>query len=133
MLHADDLARLATLEELHTDRAVSLAANWPGDETTAFHHAGLVLALRDARTALQVALAAPPLCHWTYSDWDDVWMTGCGHAYQFTSGGPRENQQRFCGYCGALLGTITDSPDRGLAVDAITSAMEAMEREERKA
>jgi hypothetical protein len=47
----EDLARLAALEELHTEKAVSLAANWPGDEPDAFHHAGIVLALREARLA----------------------------------------------------------------------------------
>lgn len=48
---AEDLARLAALEELHTEKAVSLAANWPGDEPDAIHHAGIVLALRAARQA----------------------------------------------------------------------------------
>lgn len=51
-MRPEDLARLAALEELHTEKAVSLAANWPGDEPDAFHHAGIVLALREARTAV---------------------------------------------------------------------------------
>lgn len=48
-MRPEDLARLAALEELHTEKAVSLAANWPGDEADAFHHAGIALALREAR------------------------------------------------------------------------------------
>ena len=50
-MRPEDLARLAMLEEMHTERAVSLAANWPGDEADAFHHAAIVLALRAARKA----------------------------------------------------------------------------------
>lgn len=50
-MRPEDLARLAALEELHAEKAVSLAANWPGDEPDAFHHAGIVLALREARLA----------------------------------------------------------------------------------
>lgn len=50
-MRPEDLARLATLEEMHTERAVTLAANWPGDEADAFHHAGIVLALRTVREA----------------------------------------------------------------------------------
>lgn len=50
-MRPEDLARLAALEELHAEKAVSLAANWPGDEADAFHHAGIVLALREARSA----------------------------------------------------------------------------------
>lgn len=49
----EDLARLAALEELHAEKAVSLAANWPGDEADAIHHAGIVLALRTVRAALR--------------------------------------------------------------------------------
>ena len=41
-------------------------------------------------------------CEWR-EDEDGVWQTGCGHAFTFEDGGPVENQQRFCGYCGARL------------------------------
>ena len=55
-MRPEDLARLAALEELHTEKAVSLAANWPGDEADAFHHAGIVLALRTVRAELSAAV-----------------------------------------------------------------------------
>lgn len=56
-MRPEDLARLAALEELHTEKAVSLAANWPGDEADAFHHAAIVLALRTIRAELNEAIA----------------------------------------------------------------------------
>lgn len=55
-MQPEGLARLATLEELHTERAVTLAANWPGDEADAFHHAAIVLALRAVRAELTEAI-----------------------------------------------------------------------------
>jgi hypothetical protein len=44
----------------------------------------------------------PRTCVWR-EDEDGVWHTGCGEAWQFTTDGPTENSQRFCGYCGAHI------------------------------
>ena len=52
---------------------------------------------REAATAKRV-----PPCEWAEDD-DGVWQTDCGEAHQFTDGGPVENSQRFCGYCGGKL------------------------------
>lgn len=41
-------------------------------------------------------------CTWT-SDEDGTYHTSCDEAYQFIDGGPVENKQRFCGYCGRSL------------------------------
>lgn len=44
-------------------------------------------------------------CDWTYDSTDDVWDTECGHKWQFNSDGPKENEVRFCPFCGARLRT----------------------------
>jgi hypothetical protein len=41
-------------------------------------------------------------------DDDGVWYTGCGHAWQFEDGGPKENSAKFCQYCG---GRLTEAPN----------------------
>jgi hypothetical protein len=44
----------------------------------------------------------PAPCEWRPDD-DGTFHTACGHAFQFMDGSPRENGQRFCGYCGGQL------------------------------
>lgn len=77
-LRREDLARLAALEEMHAERAVTLAANWPGDEADAFHHAAIVLALREARTALAEADALRQGTCGTCAHWKRGWPTVSG-------------------------------------------------------
>jgi hypothetical protein len=61
-------------------------------------------AIRAAEAALAAAFAvAPTYCRWTYDVYDGSWNTGCGHAFTFNDGGPVENSQKFCGYCGGKL------------------------------
>jgi hypothetical protein len=44
------------------------------------------------------------LCQWREDDSDfDTWKTGCGHLWQFNTGGPKENGTKFCQYCGGAL------------------------------
>jgi hypothetical protein len=44
-------------------------------------------------------------CEWRLDadEHGDSWDTDCGHKYQFFDGGPIENGQRYCGYCGKPL------------------------------
>lgn len=43
-------------------------------------------------------------CQWTEDeDEDGTWDTACGHCFEFNDGGPAENYQRYCGYCGGTL------------------------------
>jgi hypothetical protein len=52
---------------------------------------------------------APPDCCWTLNDADcDAWATECGQTFQFTTDGPRENDFRFCYWCGRRL-TVGDA------------------------
>ena len=48
-------------------------------------------------------------CEWCVDD-DGVWYTGCGHAWQFENGGPKENSVRWCQYCGGRLAAQPKEP-----------------------
>lgn len=48
-------------------------------------------------------------CVWT-ADSDGLWQTGCGHSFEFTTGGPEENLQLWCGYCGGKLRPVPIDP-----------------------
>lgn len=73
----------------------------------------------DAANALRAYFKAPrsPVqegaqCVWRQeSDDDAYWQTGCGHAFEFNDGGPAENSQKFCGYCGGTL--VVSTPGTG--------------------
>jgi len=41
-----------------------------------------------------------PSCAWTYDYSTDAWDTSCGQTWQFTTGGPDDNNVRFCHWCG---------------------------------
>ncbi len=41
-------------------------------------------------------------CEWC-DDYDGVWQTTCGNAWQFNNGGPINNKMKFCPYCGKSL------------------------------
>jgi len=43
-----------------------------------------------------------PACPWT-EDEDGAWHTGCDNIFEFTNGGPEENDARFCLYCGERI------------------------------
>jgi hypothetical protein len=45
---------------------------------------------------------AAKVCEWKEDD-DGNWETGCGEIFTFTDGGPEENRQNHCGYCGGKL------------------------------
>lgn len=47
-----------------------------------------------------------PTCWWDLAD-DDAshYETSCGHAFEFTTDGPRENRFTFCPYCGKRIAT----------------------------
>ena len=64
--------------------------------------------------------AAPPLvdpqprtCQWAIDDvgGDSVYETQCGHVFEFTTDGPKENGIGFCGYCGGRLVEVRTSED----------------------
>lgn len=51
----------------------------------------------------QYAPVQPPRrCVWTENE-EGQWDTQCGGMFEFTEGGPEDNEQAFCGYCGGKL------------------------------
>lgn len=62
-------------------------------------------------TKAEAAWAGEPrhACDWCVDD-DGVWYTGCGHAWQFENGGPKENSVRWCQYCGGRLAAQPKEP-----------------------
>jgi len=44
----------------------------------------------------------PDSCRWTEDEEGD-WHTQCDEAFVFIEGGPVENRQRYCGYCGGTI------------------------------
>jgi rRNA maturation endonuclease Nob1 len=60
---------------------------------------------------------APHSCAWTYDADDEsgTWETECGHAFCFIDDGPKENDCKFCAYCGGnlveVIATAEDEDD----------------------
>lgn len=42
-------------------------------------------------------------CDWAFDDKHCKYDTGCGNAHQFTVDGPKENNHKFCPYCGRKI------------------------------
>ena len=55
-----------------------------------------------ARIYAEIHQRAAKECKWK-EDEDGNWETGCGEIFTFTDGGPQENRQKHCGYCGGKL------------------------------
>jgi len=47
--------------------------------------------------------AAPPPCFWEEADGGDYWNTTCGNAYTLIAGTPKDNDMKYCTYCGGEL------------------------------
>ena len=43
------------------------------------------------------------VCTWKHDLYHDVWDTSCGDSACFISDGPKDNNYRFCPYCGKPL------------------------------
>lgn len=42
-------------------------------------------------------------CEWKYDSYHHKWDTECGTAYQFMEGGRKDNDYRYCPYCGGRI------------------------------
>lgn len=42
-------------------------------------------------------------CDWILDEHYDSWTTTCGNEFQFFAEGPKENNFKFCPYCGRKL------------------------------
>ena len=39
-------------------------------------------------------------CDWVEDEWDSSWHTSCANIFYFVDDGPKENQFKFCPFCG---------------------------------
>lgn len=68
-------------------------------------------------------------CVWM-QDSDGPWNTSCGHVFEFTDGGPHQNDAAWCQYCGGkLLPTYHDGEQESVERNA---ALLAAAKEPRK-
>ena len=47
-------------------------------------------------------------CEWKYNDAEYYWESSCDHLHIFMSDGPKENEYRFCPYCGKKIKIVGD-------------------------
>jgi hypothetical protein len=60
----------------------------------------------------EARLVTARLCQWREDDPDfGTWRTGCGHLWSFNAGGPKENDTKFCQYCGGALDAALTQED----------------------
>lgn len=73
----------------------------------------------DAQRAIQRAtIAVSPEsnqreCVWKHDEDHDCWDTSCGNAGCFLADGPKENDYRFCPYCGGRIVEQSESVAAG--------------------
>ena len=48
------------------------------------------------------------VCEWKYNDAEYYWESSCDHLHIFMSDGPKENEYRFCPYCGKKIKIVGD-------------------------
>ena len=53
-------------------------------------------------------MAKNEVCEWKQDALEGYWETGCGKLYEFMEGGPTENRQKYCGYCGKRIKEVGD-------------------------
>jgi rRNA maturation endonuclease Nob1 len=55
-----------------------------------------------ANKQLPAGVIREDVCVWI-PDGDGSWCTSCGSQFEFTNGGPEENEAHFCYHCGGVL------------------------------
>ena len=48
------------------------------------------------------------VCEWKYDDSEYYFESSCDHLHIFMSDGPKENEYRFCPYCGKKIRIVGD-------------------------
>lgn len=84
-----------------------------GDMARACEDVGVGVVVEDVNAHLFAAAAElRKTCEWTQEMEDsDCWGTQCGRIWQFTEGGPRDNNAKFCLYCGGTLVEVPWTPE----------------------
>jgi hypothetical protein len=63
----------------------------------------LTKSIIDVLDGLLAMLPGPWVCEWVYDEQYDCWDTKCGNSFCYNDGGPEENGQKYCGYCGRQI------------------------------
>ena len=87
----------------HRPPRMSIPVNPKRDEDVFICNTFRACAAEIRRRAGELDAPAVAECIWRDSEGDGNWDTSCGNLYFFVEGGPTENGQRFCGYCGGRL------------------------------
>ena len=57
-------------------------------------------------------------CAWKYDDIDDYYETACKHAYCLADGTLKDNEHKYCPYCGGLIQLAQQAQDEKGVGDA---------------
>lgn len=91
----------ATLEEIEAVIARGFEPNFGWDDLTHKVVHGLLEICREQGAELERRPRVGS-CVWTLVETidDAEWSSTCGHEWQFLDGGPKENEVKFCPFCG---------------------------------
>jgi len=67
--------------------------------------------INDLQQELAALQERTGVCNWTYDDSGNYWHTGCGQDFVLEIGSPKENDMRFCSYCGKHLVEVIQPED----------------------
>ena len=67
-----------------------------------------VIELKDAIEIVKQGGVSDDVCEWKYNDSEYYFESSCKHLHIFMSGGPKENEYRFCPYCGKKIKIVGD-------------------------
>ena len=59
-------------------------------------------------------LARVASCEWTYDDMDDYYETACKNAYCLADGTLKDNDHKYCPYCGGLIQLAQQAQEGGV-------------------
>ena len=72
---------------------------WAEDRAKEWHG---YLSTKLAKAILRL-LKKVGVCEWKYDEDCDCYETSCSQSWCFETGGVKENEQRYCGYCGKRI------------------------------
>ena len=62
--------------------------------------------LEDVTEIVKQGGISDDVCEWEYNDTEYDWESSCEHLHIFMSDGPKENEYRFCPYCGKKIEVV---------------------------
>lgn len=62
--------------------------------------------LRNSIKIVKQGVVSDDVCEWKYNDSEYYFESSCEHLHIFMSDGPKENEYRFCPYCGKKIEVV---------------------------